>query len=75
MVAASDSLSVYDLGLHSANDTKSKLLHKVKLPGFGTVGSHADSKKDKSIFYSFESFVIPSKTYRLNLDTFESEFI
>ena len=27
------------------------------------------------MFYSHESFVTPGKTYRLNLDTFQQEFI
>lgn len=39
------------------------------------MGVHADSSKDTHIFYSFESFVIPSKTYRLNLKNFNSEFV
>lgn len=44
MVSASDTLSIYDLGLHSATDTLAILLHKVALPGLGTVSTHSDSK-------------------------------
>jgi prolyl oligopeptidase len=75
MVDASDTLLIYDLGLHSPNDTLARLLYEVELPGLGTVGTHADTIYDKEIFYSYESFVVPSKTFRLNLDTFQSEFI
>ncbi|MDR0989732.1 MAG: prolyl oligopeptidase family serine peptidase [Prevotellaceae bacterium] len=55
---AADQAFVYDL--------KGKNLHKVKLPGIGSVGFSGD-KHDKECFMAFASFTMPTTTFTYDL--------
>lgn len=49
------------------NDLNGKLLHRVALPGVGSVGGFSGSKKSDEAFFGFSSFNRPGTIYRLNI--------
>ncbi|MBK9108278.1 MAG: S9 family peptidase [Saprospiraceae bacterium] len=53
--------------------TTGDVLHELKLPELGTVGSFSGDQNDNETFYSFTSFVRPNTVYRLDLENFKSE--
>lgn len=50
-----------------------EMLHQVKLPTLGTVSGISSDLNDKTAFYTFSSFTVPSVIYTFNTESYESE--
>ncbi|MDY0253724.1 MAG: prolyl oligopeptidase family serine peptidase [Tenuifilaceae bacterium] len=48
-------------------------LHQFKLPTLGTVSGISAQLNNKTAFYTFSSFTVPSVIYSFNTDTYESD--
>jgi prolyl oligopeptidase len=54
------------------HNLQGKFLRSVDLPGIGTAAGFGGKRKDKETFYSFNSFISPTKIYRYDPETGES---
>jgi prolyl oligopeptidase len=54
------------------HDLRGKFLRTVDLPGIGTAAGFGGKRKDKETFYSFTSFISPTKIYRYEPETGKS---
>ena len=54
-------------------DYEGKMVHKMELPGIGTIGGFSGEKGDNLAFYAFSSFTTPSRIYKYDLANHESE--
>ncbi|NEP16958.1 MAG: S9 family peptidase [Leptolyngbya sp. SIO4C1] len=54
-------------------DLQGRFVRTVELPGIGSAGGFDGKKDDTETFYSFTSFTVPSRIYRYNMATGESE--
>jgi prolyl oligopeptidase len=50
-----------------------KLEKEIKMPGLGTVGGFGGDAKDKEIFYTYSSFIVPPSIYKFNVAKGKSE--
>ncbi len=49
------------------------IMHKVSLPGIGSLGGFSGKMKDNTAFYSFTSFSDPTTTFKYNIEENDSE--
>jgi prolyl oligopeptidase len=49
------------------------LMHKVSLPGIGSLGGFNGKMKDNTAFYSFTSFNYPTTTFKYNIEENDTE--
>jgi len=56
---AYNSANVYEL--------EGPLIHKVSIPGIGSIGGFSGKMKDNTAFYSFTSFNYPTTTFKYNI--------
>lgn len=54
-------------------DYEGNLVREIELPGVGSAGGFSSKKEDKETYFSFTSYNIPAKIYRMNLDSGEYE--
>ena len=74
-LAGNKLVATYMTDAHSAMkvfDLDGDLLHNVKLPTLGTVGSLSGQIDSQELFYSFSSFTVPTTVYQYNLETNQS---
>ena len=54
-------------------DYNGKKIRQIELPGIGTASGFGGKKKDKEIYYGFSNYVTPSTSYKLNLESGNSD--
>jgi len=54
-------------------DYEGKLIREVKLPGLGSASGFGGKKKDKEFYFNFTNYIIPSSSYKYNVDSGEYE--
>ncbi|RPE12098.1 S9 family peptidase [Chitinophaga lutea] len=54
-------------------DRTGKLERKIDLPGIGTASGFGGKAEDKTLFYSFTSFVAPATTYKYDIASGQSD--
>jgi prolyl oligopeptidase len=54
-------------------DMDGNMIREIKLPGVGNAGGFGGKKDAKIDYYSFTNYNTPSSTYKLNIETGESE--
>ena len=54
-------------------DYNGKKVRQIELPGIGTASGFGGKKKDKEIYYGFSNYVTPSTSYKLNLESGNSD--
>lgn len=54
-------------------DLEGKKIREIKLPGPGSVGSLGGRREDKTLYYSFSNYKMPSTIFKLDLKTGDSE--
>ncbi len=54
-------------------DRSGKLERKIELPGIGTASGFGGKAEDKTLFYSFTSFVAPATTYKFDIASGKSD--
>ncbi|MDZ7775999.1 MAG: prolyl oligopeptidase family serine peptidase [Bacteroidales bacterium] len=68
--------SIYQVGDHPAilvTDYNGKVLYKLDLPIATSVNGFSGNHDDEEVLVSFESYTIPTISYKLNINTFEKE--
>lgn len=68
--------SIYQVGDHPAvliTDYSGTVLYKLDLPIATSVSGFSGNYDDEEVLLSFESYTIPTITYKLNINTFEKE--
>lgn len=50
-----------------------KLEHKIELPGVGTASGFGCKKEDKTLFYTFTSFIYPPSVFKYDINTGKTE--
>jgi prolyl oligopeptidase len=53
----------------SVYDLEGSYLHELDLPGIGSLGGISAKMKDRTVFYSFSSFNVPSTIYTYDVET------
>ncbi len=54
-------------------DMKGNKLRDVELPGLGSAGGFGGKRKDKTVFYSFTSYTVPSTIYKMDIASGKAE--
>lgn len=54
-------------------DMQGNMVREISLPSVGSAGGFGGRSDDTEIYYSFTNYVYPSTTFKLNLETGESE--
>ncbi|MFK7811386.1 MAG: prolyl oligopeptidase family protein [Maribacter sp.] len=54
-------------------DYDGKLIREVKLPGLGSASGFGGKKEDKEFYFNFTNYIIPSSSYKYNVETGEYE--
>lgn len=52
-------------------DYDGKLVREVKLPGVGSASGFGGKKEDKEFYFSFTNYIIPSSSFKYNVETGE----
>ncbi len=54
-------------------DMKGNKLRDVELPGLGSANGFGGKRKEKTVFYSFSSYIVPSTIYKMDIATGKAE--